>query len=171
MPDFQKVLKYVEYDPDTGHFRWKTDRTTWVKAGTIAGSIMTCRTGKRYVRIRVLRTHCLAHTLAFVVMTGKPPKHQVDHLNGDGCDNRWCNLRDVPQGENCKNTRRHRNNTSGTMGVIFDKGRQKWRATIKVNWKPIHLGYFVNKEDAVSKRKSAEVEYGFHKNHGQDRPL
>jgi len=172
VPDFQKALKYLEYVPETGDFLWKVDRGTNVKAGSKAGTVFTNRAGgKQYIHITILRSTYKAHTLAFVVMTGEKPKHQVDHVNGDGCDNRWCNLRDVSQSDNCKNKRRQRNNRSGSMGVMFHKVKQKWQAYIHVGWKQIHLGYFLNKEEAISRRKAAEVEYGFHGNHGQERPL
>lgn len=170
VPDFQKALKYLEYVPETGDFLWKVDRGR-VKSGTKAGSVSVSRSGKRYIHIHVQGTYYVAHTLAFVVMVGEKPKYQVDHLNGDGCDNRWCNLRDVSQADNCKNRRRPRNNRSGSLGVRFNTGHRRWQAYINVNRKRVHLGFFLNKEDAVSRRKAAELEYGFHPNHGQDRPL
>lgn len=172
MPDYCNVDKYLVYSPETGILFWKVDRGNRFKAGMRAGSVFTDRaSGKSYIRINMIGYCYRAHILAFVLMTGVTPKHQVDHINGNGCDNRWCNLRDVTPTDNLRNKRRPRNNKSGSIGVAFSKTSKKWRAYIYINRKLVHLGYFIEREDAFSRRKSAEMEYGFHVNHGQDRPL
>jgi hypothetical protein len=61
------------------------------------------------------------------VLTGRLP---TDHRNGDGLDNRRCNLRPCTQAQNAKNLRRARNNTSGFTGVFFDRARGNWRACV-----------------------------------------
>jgi hypothetical protein len=53
------------------------------------------------------------------------------------------------------------------MGVGFDKKSGLWVARITIDGKPVHLGSFSNKDDAISARKDAEVKSGFHKNHGR----
>ena len=50
-------------------------------------------------------------------------------------------------------------NTSGVVGVVWDKNKKKWEAIIRINKKQIHLGLFDNFEDAVSTRKQAEEKY------------
>ena len=159
LSDLTNILKY---DPDSGIFTWRTTHHR-VKFGQIAGSkqqarncIQICISGKMYK----------AHRLAFVFMTGSFPHDVVDHINGNGFDNRWDNLRDVSQATNSKNCRPSKNNTSGVMGVCFDKSRDKWLASIKVNRKNITLGRFETIEGAALARKKAEKKYGFHQNHG-----
>lgn len=49
-----------------------------------------------------------------------------------------------------------RNNTSGTPGVEWMAGKQRWRATICFKGKRRYLGSFENLEDAVKARKRAE---------------
>ena len=49
------------------------------------------------------------------------------------------------------------NTSSKYKGV--DKRYNKWRAQIRINNKLIHLGYFINFDDAVTKRKHAEQQY------------
>jgi HNH endonuclease len=44
-----------------------------------------------------------AGRLAWLYMTGEWPKNQIDHINRDKADNRFCNLRDVTQTENMRN--------------------------------------------------------------------
>lgn len=74
----------------------------------------------------------------------------VDHINGNRKDNRKSNLRLVSNGENCLN--RHSlnsNNSSGYYGVCWKKESKKWCARITRDGKRVHLGYFVNKDDAA----------------------
>lgn len=70
--------------------------------------------------------------------------------------------------ENCRwadnslqgfNTRKSKNNTSGRSGVSWDRGRNKWSASIMKNRKTIHLGRFSSFEDAVKAREQAELKY------------
>jgi len=113
----------------------------------------------------------LIHRLAFLYMEGSFPSDDVDHINGNGTDNRWINLRSVKRVENARNVKLLSSNTSGHAGVGWDVHRNKWRARITVNNKTKHLGRFDRIQEAVDARKHAEIEYDFHPNHGQIRPL
>lgn len=64
----------------------------------------------------------------------------VDHINGDRLDNQRANLRPASHTENNRNRRRHKNNKCGYKGVCASKG--KWRATIHLGRKQIHLGVY-----------------------------
>lgn len=89
-----------------------------------------------------------------------PPKDKViDHINGNPLDNRRCNLRICTQAENLRNSKLCINNVSGHTGVCWEKRSQKWSAEIQINGKSIKLGRFAKKEDAVKKRKEAEIKY------------
>jgi hypothetical protein len=77
-------------------------------------------------------------------LTGWP---QVDHNNGDGLDNRKCNLRPATHEQNAANRRLNRNSTSGYKGVTRVRGR--WLAQIQASKKHRHLGYFDSPEDAA----------------------
>lgn len=66
------------------------------------------------------------------------------------------------------NMKRPSHNTSGVIGVFWNKGVGKWTAKIKKNQITTNLGNFINFEDAVSARKKAEEDLGFHMNHGRD---
>jgi len=118
----------------------------------------------RYRHCRVEGRIYLVHRLVWLYIYGKFPE-EIDHINGVKHDNRICNLREVTHRENQCNQRKPSHNTSGCVGVTKTKYRT-WRAQIHAKWKHISLGCFKNKSDAVKARESADMFYGFHKNHG-----
>ena len=83
----------------------------------------------------------------------------VDHINRNPLDNRRCNLRVCTQQENQFNHSIPCNNTSGVMGVSWNKNANKWTAQIHVNGKVIYLGAYNTKEEAIDARRQAEIEY------------
>lgn len=108
-----------------------------------------------------------AHRVVWAMRKGAWPANEIDHINGDPSDNNINNLRDVPHKENLRNQSTGKNNTSGANGVRFYKPRSKWTATICVDGKSCHIGYFDSFDDAVIARKNADSKYGFHNNHGR----
>ena len=61
----------------------------------------------------------------------------------------------------------NKNNTSGHTGVYWYSQRKKWVSEIFADGRKISLGYFKDKEEAIQARKQANIEYGFHENHGK----
>jgi len=111
---------------------------------------------KKYVQRRIGRLHLSHYLLGFEKESGI----EVDHANGDTLDNRKNNLRVVTHQENMMNQRvLPSNNTSGHIGVSWDKKLNKWIAQIKVNQKHIHLGVFYTIEEAIGSRKQGELKY------------
>jgi len=85
----------------------------------------------------------------------------VDHINGDGLDNRRSNLRLATTAQNGANRKLSANNTSGVTGVYWHRAQKKWGAQIKVNRRMIYLGRFIEKQDAISERqKAAKIHFG-----------
>jgi AP2 domain/HNH endonuclease len=73
-----------------------------------------------------------------------------DHKDGNGLNNRRSNLRIATQSQNAKNRSKRRRLASSTYkGVHWHKRVQKWTATIGVNYKTMHLGYFDDAESAA----------------------
>ena len=96
-----------------------------------------------------------------------PDGLDIDHINGKRDDNRLENLRLVTRQENMRNAKLFNTNTSKVTGVSWGKRKQRWRAYIVVDYKQIHLGHYRHWFDAVCARKSAEVNFKFHPNHGR----
>lgn len=90
----------------------------------------------------------------------------VDHINGNTLDNRIYNLRGVSHRENSLNRKLSSLNSSGTTGVHLAKNG-KYIASITISGKKIWLGAFAEIEDAKTARMNAEIENGFHENHGK----
>jgi hypothetical protein len=76
------------------------------------------------------------------------PTEGVDHIDGDGLNNRRDNLRVATHAQNLRNRGKNKNNKSGYKGVYWHKATKKWKAQIKVNGKEKYLGLFDNPEDA-----------------------
>lgn len=90
------------------------------------------------------------------------PNELVDHVNGDGLDNRRQNLRTCSMSQNSGNQHRLRtDNTSGYRGVHQDKRDGSWIAQIRGGGKVRHLGTFKNAKDAAKAYNEAALrQYG-----------
>lgn len=82
-----------------------------------------------------------------------------DHIDRNELNNRKYNLRKCTKKDNNRNRSLPSNNTSGAMGVNWERRRNKWRSRIVVDEKEIYLGTFQNKEDAIKARLKAEAKY------------
>jgi len=74
----------------------------------------------------------------------------VDHIDGNGLNNKRDNLRVCNQGDNSKN--RVNSAKKKILGVNFNKQKKKWVAQISNNSKLVYLGAFKTKEEAVKER-------------------
>lgn len=72
----------------------------------------------------------------------------VDHINGDSTDNTKQNLRVCTQQENLCNKHFMSNNTSGLIGIPWDKNRRRWAPEIQYKNKRAHLGRYKDIKEA-----------------------
>lgn len=91
-----------------------------------------------------------------LIIDAKP----IDHKNGNGLDNRKCNLRAATNQQNNFNTPPTKRNKSGFKGV-YKTPDNKYIACIRVSGKLIHGGTFRAVEDAARKyNELARVHHG-----------
>lgn len=159
----EKLKELLHYDPETGIFIWLERTSKKIRVGDTAGCINK-KNGYRYIRIQ--GTLYLAHRLAWMYITGSFPDFQIDHEDHVRTRNVFNNLRNATNKSNGLNQSLSLNNTSGFNGVTWHSTAKKWQAQITIDGNNIYLGLFENIEDAISKRKAANIEYKFHANHG-----
>ena len=157
LPPLEELKEFLDYNPDTGIFTWIKKPSTKIKVGQVAGRA----NGNGYVRIQFKSINYYAHRLAYYMYHGVDPlENLVDHKYGDGSNNKIKNLRLANNSENGKNRiNLPSDNTSGVIGVTWNKQAKKWKAQITINKVQKYLGYFTNKEDAIKARREAEIKY------------
>ena len=93
------------------------------------------------------------HETMHRMIMGIPRDKHIDHISGNGLDNRRCNLRLCTASENNKNLRKNRTyrgvpTTSKYKGVCH-RTRNSWSATINVDGVQHRLGHFPTEEEAA----------------------
>ena len=165
MISLETLSKLMEYNPRTGSLVWISKIYRGHHAvGDQVGYIHN-NENISYYRTTVYGTRYLAHKLCVLLMTGVYPEGVVDHIDGNGLNNKWNNLRVVTNAINGRNCKINKNNTTGHIGV--NKFKDKFRVRLKHEGKEIHIGIFNNIDDAVVAAKEAYAKYGFHPNHGR----
>ena len=129
------------FDYQDGQLIVKTNNKSR-KSGDVVGSLNSNGYLVASVKSKIYRIH----RLIFMWHHGFMPD-QIDHINGVRSDNRIENLRQATASQNNQN--RKTTSSSGIKGVHWHKQSRKWVASICINRKSVHLGSFLNKEDAA----------------------
>jgi len=165
------------YNEDDGIFYWlKRDRSFFESdkgfkifnskfSGKKAGNVHFSGSNN-YITIRVLGKLYYAHRLAWLYKNGEWPS-VIDHIDGNGLNNKIFNLRSVTNEINAKNQKIRRSNTSGRIGVYLNKEINKWIAQGHKNGKTFVI---LSSDDfglACEARDKYETENKYHHNHGR----
>lgn len=146
MMDINKLRAKVTYDTSTGNI---TDNIT--------GKVLGGNTANGYKSIGLFGKRYLQHRIAWLLVTGSWPEHQIDHINGDRSDNRWVNLRQCTNALNNQNFKKLRcTNTSGHRNVFAHKGA--WMVQLKLDGKAVYIGRFADKDEAIKEAARARKE-------------
>lgn len=136
--DYKQLIKHKWY----AHFdgtEWYAVRNVWIETPT-----------RRRTTIKMHR---------YILGLQSGDGLVIDHINGDGLDNRRCNLRLATHAENLRNQRTQIKSKSGLKGVTASGG--KWRVSIKINGRTKHVGIFDDPKDAgLAYDKAALSAYG-----------
>lgn len=169
------IRQVLNYDPDAGELRWRHRASSMFNtkkrtresicavwnirfAGMLAGSINP----EGQSRIVINGRHYRTHRIIWLWMTGTWPKEEIDHIDCNELNNKWCNLREASRSQNEMNKGVSRNNSSGAKGVSWNRRDKKWLAQIIVNGRYKYLGYFSSKCDAIAAYRAASADL-----HGQ----
>lgn len=111
-----------------------------------------------YVYGRATTGNIFLHRL---VMNCFDVNYEVDHIDGDGKNNKKENLRICTTSQNQMNSRVREDNTSGHKNIHRSKSTGKWQVDIRIKKKKKYFGSFENIEDAVIRRNEVlEKEFG-----------
>lgn len=153
---YMRARELLDYDADTGDFRWRVTRSNRVKAGAIAGTVK--RDG--YVQICIDSRPIAGHRLAWLYVFGEWPIEELDHLNGNRSDNRLANLRDVARGVNAQNRQGAMSNSScGVLGVSWRACYKHWRVSVVIYGVQREIGTFKSLDDARNASINARREH------------
>ncbi len=146
----EEIKKVFVYDPNTGDL-FREFRLRRKRVGTIS-------TDKHY-QVKYKNIMYQKTQIIWVIMVGRFPYGLVDHIDRDGLNDKWDNLREATFSQNRINSNIWKNNTSGMKGVSYHKVTGKWQAKITKDYKQIHLGLFKTPEEAQNARnvKASEL--------------
>ena len=149
-----RLRQVLDYDPATGVFRWKTQLSPRGAVGSVAGRAKPCG----YRQISIDKKLYYAHRLAWLYVTGKWPVDQIDHIDGRRSHNAFANLRECVQTQNNQNQAKLSRNSTGELGVTWDKQKNKYRAQIGVSGRNLNLGLHATVEKAAIAYSEAKAQ-------------
>lgn len=149
----ENLKDIFDYNPDTGSLHWKVRVSQKIKPGMRAG----WRDCNGYLKVTIGGRRHRVHRIVWAIFYGEWPKSMIDHINGDGEDNRICNLRLVANHENLQNIRKpYSGSAVDRLGVSLDG--KKYRAQISNRGLRINLGSFATKDEAYAAYVAAKRE-------------
>lgn len=106
--------------------------------------------------------YVVSRVIYFMTYEEDPGEIEVDHEDQNPLNNNPYNLRlDINRIIQNINKSIQQNNTSGVMGVSWEKKTQKWRARLVTQSTLIHLGRFTCKREAASVINKKWIELGW----------
>jgi len=139
-------------DADLGQFNWNANQSPKSKSWY----------AKRHVKLgfyqyRKITLHQEIASRMGLAIDGD----DIDHIDGNGLNNRRDNLRRATRGQNIHNSGLRSDNKSGHKGVGRDAARGKWLVQMRANGKNTHLGRYDDLElAAFVYEEAAAKQYG-----------
>jgi hypothetical protein len=115
-------------------------------------------TNDRYVCAQVNNERYGVHQLVFLMHHGYMPQH-VDHIDGNGFNNKIENLRASTPMQNQMNSKLRKSNTSGVKGVNWHTASNKWIVRMRCNGDRMYLGAYEDLELAELVANEARNKY------------
>lgn len=156
MITLKDVNKYFSYDKENGKLFWKDHWHNATKSrilGKEAGTIVYNK-GNKYVHVGIYGKQYGIHRLIyFIEINNYDDGLCIDHIDGNGLNNRINNLRLVTNRKNTQNRKSHRNGR--LVGAHYITSRNKWESSIQVNGKRVRLGRYDTELKAHNAYKNA----------------
>jgi hypothetical protein len=136
LPHVDDLRECLSYDPDSGVVTWLLpSETSRVRHGDQFGSktsVNGSNSTKHYFAGMFRGTTYYVHRIIWMYMTEEDPGDlMVDHINGNGMDNRWKNLRLVSRAANIQNQKGHKRRRSPYKHVY--KQGKNWIGQVRRN--------------------------------------
>lgn len=162
--------EHFSYDYDTGMLTCiKKVKYSKRQIGDVIDNITKVKNNE-YYSVRLYGKTYKAHRIIWAMHYGYLPD-VIDHIDGNGLNNRIENLRNTVQAENCKNRSHQINSSTGYSGITYVKSRTEGkpgRYLVRINSETnvrITVGRYDTLEEAIEERRKAETKYGYHENH------
>jgi hypothetical protein len=153
----QERLKELFEYRDDGTFVRKVSTCNRVKVGDTVGWTTV---GGKYVGVHINGKKEYMHRMIFLYHHGYLPKY-IDHIDGDGTNNRIENLRETTQSQNLMNVPGRKGTKSGIKNVYWHAKLKKWTVQVKVGDKGKHFGLYDDIE--LAELVAIEVRNKYHK--------
>lgn len=145
----QTTLKNL-FDYQDGKLLWKERTSKRKNKGKVAGNKMPNPQG--YYTLQYQGSRYSIHRMIYRYHHGYVPD-LLDHINRDKTDNRIENLRESSKIDNALNSKVYSSNSSGYVGVSYNKRAKKWVSYYYENKVRKHVGTFASAEEAYTARQ------------------
>lgn len=140
------VRECFDYDPlAPSCLRWKVNNKSKKVKGLPVGCLWN-----GYFKCKWRNKPFIVHRIIFLYHHGWLPK-TIDHIDGNSKNNKIENLRPATIQQNKANSKKQKTKSrraSKFKGVSWCLIRNRWHARIMFNGKRMHLGHYINEEEA-----------------------
>jgi hypothetical protein len=134
------------YNPSTGILANRVRRGTRGLVGAPVGS----DNGRGHLIVKVGGRNYLVHRLIWLVVHGRWPADELDHIDGNPANNALDNLREATRAQNAQNKVGENGAASRFIGVSWHSAASKWRAEICASGQRFSLGVFASEAEAYA---------------------
>ena len=147
---------YWKERPDD-HFKSKSTKLCW--ENRFLNKMVGAKGNSHgYLTVHLNGRNHLLHRVVYLFCFGEMPA-QIDHIDGNRKNNKPDNLRKTTSGQNARNSKRHKDNTSGYKGVSICSATGRFMAKICKDYKQIYIGRFDSAKDAAKAYNEYAIKY------------